>query len=133
MKQTLKKYSILVIDDDTTLVQVLNDKLKREGFSVFEAFDGVQGLAQSLKHRPDLILLDILMPVMDGLTMMNKLREENEWGKKVPIIILSNLSPDEEKMMHTINTALPAYYLVKSNWSLDEVVNKIRDTLESIR
>ena len=69
------------------------------------------------------------MPKMDGLTMMKKLRSENSWGKNVPIVLLTNLSPDTEKVNKSITEDAPAYYLLKPNWSFDDVVEKVKERL----
>ena len=69
------------------------------------------------------------MPVMDGLTMMDKLREKNLYGKNVPIILLTNLSASEERIMQAITKNEPAYYLVKSDWDLSAVMEKIKERL----
>ena len=72
------------------------------------------------------------MPVMDGLTMMDKLREKDLYGKNVPIILLSNLSASEEKIMAAITKNEPAYYLVKSDWDLSHVVEKVKERLSRV-
>ncbi len=117
------------VEDDNVLRNVLHEKLKLEGFGVLEAKDGAEGLDVALREKPDLILLDILMPVMDGITMMKKLREVNEWGSKVPIILLTNLSADDENIMKAITENEPAYYLVKSNWTMADLMEKIKERL----
>ena len=129
MENTQNKQKILVVEDDLPVLRALVDKLIREGFVVLQAKDGQEGLAVALRDHPDLILLDIIMPKMDGLTVMKKLRAENEWGKKVPIIFLTNLSPDAEETNKSITEGVPAYYLVKTNWSMADVVEKIRERL----
>ena len=120
---------VLVVEDDPPVLRALVDKLTREGFAVLQGKNGEEGLAIALAERPDIILLDILMPVMDGSTMMKKLREENEWGKKVPIILLTNLSTAEIKIVKAVVEADPAYYLVKTNWSMAAVMSKVKETL----
>ena len=93
-----------------------------------EAFDGGEGLAIALEKHPNLVLLDIVLPVMDGVTLLDRLRED-EWGKNVPVIILSNLSDAstiEESKDKGVNS-----YLVKTDWKLDEVVAKVRETLKN--
>ena len=130
--ESIVKKKILVIEeveDDASLRNVLHDKLYHEGFSVLEARNGEEGLATALREHPDLILLDIIMPKMDGITMMKKLRQTNEWGKQVPIILLTNLSPVDDKINQAIADNEPAYYLVKSNWSIEDLVEKIRERL----
>ncbi len=118
--------TILIVEDESALLMVLTDKFRREGFLVHNADDGQKGLQCALQNKPDIIVLDIVMPSMDGLTMLKKLRE-NKWGNTVPVLILSNLSDPEQ-----INEATGrgrVEYLVKSNWGLDDVVRKVKDTL----
>jgi DNA-binding response OmpR family regulator len=117
---------ILVIEDDASLRNALRDKLTLEGFSVLEAQDGEEGYAVALREHPDLILLDIVMPVMDGITMLQKVRED-AWGTDAKVIILTNLS-DNEKVAEAL--AQKSYdFLVKSNWKIADVVEKIKQRL----
>lgn len=127
--ENTKKYTILIVEDNLILLKTLTDNLIGEGFLPLQARDGEEGLAIALDRHPDLILLDILMPVMDGLTMMKKLRTKDAWGKKVPIILLTNLSPDEEKIMKSIVEDEPAYYLVKTDNKISDVIEKIKERL----
>lgn len=127
MTQANKK--ILIVEDELSLRNALRDKLSRENFAVLEAKNGEEGLEVALREHPDLILLDIIMPVMDGMTMLKKLRYENEWGKTVPVIILTNLTSDNEERMRDITNTEPSYYLVKSDWKIEDVVAKIRERL----
>ncbi len=107
--------------------QALVDELTREGFQTLEARNGKEGLESALKEHPDLILLDIVMPVMDGMTMMKKLRE-SAGGKKIPVILLTNLSATD-KIMTGIVRDEPSYYLVKSDWKIADVIVKIKEML----
>jgi len=122
---------ILVVEDDLPSRSAIMDKLMREGFNVYEAADGEQGLAIALQYFPDLILLDIIMPKMDGLTLLQKLRESGDWGKNVPVILLTNLGSDEKTIVKSVERDLPAYYLVKANWRLSDVVAKVRERLQN--
>lgn len=79
MAKKTENRSILIVDDEPALLAALVDKFTRAGYSVTVAEDGQQGLNSALKNHPDLILLDIIMPVMDGLTMLAKLRRDG-WG-----------------------------------------------------
>ena len=125
------KNTILIVEDEIIISKTYAEELRDEGFIVFTAGDGKEGLKLALLKKPDLILLDILMPVMDGLTMMDKLRKKNIYGKKVPIVLLSNLSSGEEKIMKTVTNTKnePTSYFVKSDWDLDDVVDKIKQLL----
>ncbi|MFZ3099762.1 MAG: response regulator, partial [Minisyncoccales bacterium] len=97
-------------------------KLAREGFAVLEAKNGKEGLEMALSAHPDLILLDIVMPVMDGMTMLQKLRED-AWGAKAKIFMLTNLS-DMNKVADAIMQG--SYdYLVKTDWTLEDIVDRI--------
>lgn len=127
MTKTNKK--ILIVEDELSLRNALSDKLLREGFEIVEAKNGEEGLEVALREHPDLILIDIIMPVMDGMTMLKKLRDEDEWGKTVPVIILTNLTSDNEERLRDITNAEPSYYLVKSDWKIEDVVAKIRERL----
>jgi DNA-binding response OmpR family regulator len=120
---------IETVEDDTSIREVLRDRLDLEGFQVLEAKDGEEGLSTAVREHPDLILLDILMPKMNGIDMMKKVRESGAWGKNVPIILLTNISPDDEAINKAITENEPAYYLVKSNWSIEELVKKINERL----
>ena len=121
-----KKQTILIVEDEQALLKVYAERFSEEGFLVLKASNGQEGLDTALREKPDIILLDILMPVMDGLTMMQKLRENKSWDKSVPIIFLTNLSEHEERVMKSANENKPAYYLVKSDWSLSSIVEKAK-------
>jgi two-component system alkaline phosphatase synthesis response regulator PhoP len=127
------KTKILIVEDEVIINKTYAEELRYEGFEVFTSKNGKDGLKIALSKKPDLILLDILMPIMDGLTMMDKLRKENVYGKRVPIVLLSNLSPQEEKIMKCItNTnSEPTYYFVKSDWDLADVLEKIKEILKT--
>lgn len=127
MEESKKK--ILVVEDEVSQLHALRDKLAREGFLIVEAINGKQGLKRALQERPDLILLDILLPKMDGMTMLKNLRKQNNWGKHVPVIILTNLTSDDEDRMHDITETEPSAYLVKADWKIDEVITKVRERL----
>ena len=124
-----KKTKILMVEDEAVISKAYAEELRDEGFLVLTATNGRDGLELALREKPDLILLDILMPVMDGLTMMDQLRTKDLYGKKVPIILLTNLSASEEKIIQAIAKNEPAYYLVKSDWDLSGVIEKIKERL----
>ncbi|MDP1845486.1 MAG: response regulator [Candidatus Moranbacteria bacterium] len=127
MEQKNSGKKILIIEDELPMLKALSDKFTLEGFSVLEARNGEEGMDVAIKTKPDLILLDLLMPVMDGKAMMEKLRRD-EWGKKVPIIILTNLNPDNKTLNEIISSG-PAYYFIKSKWKLEDLVKKVKKEL----
>jgi DNA-binding response OmpR family regulator len=125
-----KKILILVVEDEEIQSRVLTEKLAGEGFDVLQAFDGEEGLRLSLAEHPDLILLDLVMPKIDGLTMLKKLRGDS-WGAKATVMILSNIS-DPATVSEGMSADLGGTYeyLVKTNWSLDDVIARIKQKLE---
>ena len=122
--ESSKNKILLITEDEPALRYVLRDKLSNIGFKVFEAADGEEGLAVALKERPDLILLDLLMPKMEGISMLKKLRED-EWGKKVKVLVLTNLE-DTNKISEAIEHGAEEY-LVKSDWTIESIVSKVRE------
>ncbi|MCX6721078.1 MAG: response regulator [Candidatus Staskawiczbacteria bacterium] len=127
--QKIVKTKILLVEDDEDVREIYSAALIRNGFEVILAVNGEEGLEKALKNTPDLILLDILLPIMNGFAMLKKLREENEYGKNVPVILLTNLSPDFDDILKGVLETDPAYYIVKVNFSPQQVVEKIRDVL----
>ena len=126
------KEKILIVEDEMSQRKALVDKFTREGFHVLEARDGEEGFNVALTQHPHIILLDIVMPKMDGMTMLKKLRQENTWGKSVPVILLTNLSADDDKIIQGVAADEPAYYLVKSNWAINDVVEKVKERLSRV-
>lgn len=124
-----KKKIILVVEDESPQLKALTEHFTREGFLVLQAKNGEEGLEMAIKEQPDIILLDVLMPKMDGMTMLKKLRQENDWGKNVPVIVLTNLNPDSKEVNQAIAEDEPAYYLVKSDISLGELLEKVKEVL----
>ncbi len=119
---------ILIVEDEESMLDALADKFAREGFPrPLTARDGESGLAIALKEHPDLLLVDILMPKLDGLTMLKKIRED-EWGKTAKAIILTNLDTTDE-MLGTVAATEPSYYLLKSNWKIEDVIHKSKEVL----
>ncbi len=117
---------ILIVEDEKSLLEALNLKFSGEGFEVIQAKDGIEGLESALAKRPDLILLDIIMPRMDGITMLKRLREY-DWGKDVPVILLTNLG-DSEKIAEVMEYGVYDY-LVKAEWKMEELVERVKSRL----
>jgi len=118
---------ILIVEDEETLANVISDKLSQEKYRTFIARNGRDGLDAALKEKPDLILLDIIMPVMDGLAMLKELRQD-KWGSTAKVIILTNLTEAEttaEAMEHGVHD-----FLVKTDWKLEDIVKKVKDILK---
>ena len=123
------KKVILIVEDEVPMLTILQEKILASGYGVLTAKDGVEGLQLATTHHPDIVLLDLLMPHMDGMSMLTKLREDL-WGKHVPVIILTNVSPDTDTVLKAIMDTQPAYYFIKSDIKLSEVIEKIEDILK---
>ena len=119
---------ILVVEDDAALREALQTTLEAEKFIVSTANDGEEGLQKVAEKMPGLILLDIAMPKMDGITMMQKL-QVNPATKNIPIIFLTNLS-DIETISKVVRQGI-FDYLVKSEWDIDELVNLVKKRLKN--
>lgn len=122
------KKQLLIIEDEPSMLRILTDKLTESGYQVIQSTNGEEGLEMAMSKHPDLILVDVLMPKLDGIAMMNKLRED-PWGKDVPVIVLTNVSADSDDTLQAIVKNQPAYYLVKSNTELSDIAEKINDIL----
>ncbi|MFA5021655.1 MAG: response regulator [Patescibacteria group bacterium] len=120
------KKILLIIDDEAMVRKALLSQFDQNEVEVLTANDGQEGLKIALDYHPDLILLDLVMPKMDGMTMLTKLRQD-EWGKKAEVIILTNLN-DTNKVAEAVECDTYEY-LVKVGWNVTDVVNKIRKKL----
>lgn len=118
---------ILIVEDELAYLSLLSDQLSKMGYTIIEAINGKVGLEKAKSEKPDLILLDIRMPVMDGMTMLDLLRKE-VGGRSVKVIMLTNLEPDNKIIGEVVN-GQPAYYFVKSNVKLDDLFVKIKEIL----
>ena len=119
---------ILLAEDDSVLREMYRLKLKNHGFGVITASDGAEALAIAMSQRPDLVILDVKMPRLTGLEVMQKLRA-NSWGKDVLIIILTAFDTTEAALKQ-IATEHPAYYLVKDRITPDELMEKVKELLK---
>jgi DNA-binding response OmpR family regulator len=121
------KTKILIVEDDLFLRRLCQKKLEKEGFEVILAEDGREGIKQAKKTSPDLILLDIILPNIDGFEVLKILKDEVS-TKLIPIILLSNLGQKED-----INKGLAlgaSDYLIKAHFSPQEIVDKIKEVLK---
>lgn len=116
---------ILIIEDDTFLRELIAKKLSREGFEIVHALDGEEGLKKSKEEKPDLILLDLILPTIDGFEVLSQIKRDPELAQ-IPVVILSNLGQREEIEM---GLKMGVDYLVKANFTPSEIVKKIKDIL----
>ncbi|MCK4539893.1 response regulator [Candidatus Parcubacteria bacterium] len=116
---------VLLVEDDAFLREICSKKLTKEGYTVYEAIDGEQALEGVKQVKPDIILLDIILPAIDGFQILNEIKSNpNEAISKVPVIMLSNLGQDDD-----IKKAMDAGaddYLVKAHFTTEEIVSKIK-------
>ena len=132
MAEENDKKTILIVEDEEPMLQALSDTFTSAGYFISQAKNGEEGLALALKVHPSVILIDILMPKMDGLTMLKQLRQDT-WGKQVPIIILTNVNPDTQTVLQEVMESQAAYYLVKSDVTLSEILDKVQDILSAAK
>lgn len=118
--------TILLIEDESALQKTIGDALSQEGFSILSALDGEAGLRIAQEKRPDVILLDLILPKANGFDVLKSLKEKEETSG-IPVVVLTNLESIED-----IQKALDlgaTTYLVKSNYTLEEVVEKVKQAV----
>ena len=118
---------ILVVEDEVSLQKAMVDVLKINGYEALGALDGESGLSRAQKEKPDLILLDIILPKMNGFDVLKTLKSDAA-TKDIPVIVLTNLegTMDVEQAL----TLGATTYLVKTNYELEDIVKRVKDTLE---
>ncbi|MFA4830690.1 MAG: response regulator [Patescibacteria group bacterium] len=118
-----KKIHVLLIEDDIFLANIYKMKFEMEGFKVTVSDNGELGLADAKKKKPDIILLDILLPKMDGFTVLEKLKAA-ESTKIIPVILLTNLGQKDDVEKGLKLGAVD--YLIKAHFKPSETVEKVR-------
>ncbi|MEX0919088.1 MAG: response regulator [Candidatus Paceibacterota bacterium] len=123
---SLGKFKILIAEDDHYLAWALSDKLSRRGFTVEKVANGREAMAKLKENKPDLLILDILMPIYSGFQVMEDIRANADLAD-ISVVVLSNL--DQESDIKRAKDLGAIEYLVKSNIKLKAVVAKIEDIL----
>ena len=118
---------ILLVEDDKFLRKAAEAMLKKHGFTVTTAADGEEGLAAARLQPPDMVLLDLIMPKLQGFQVLEALKGAVETAG-IPVIVLSNLGQDAD-VARALQSGAVAYF-IKSNTSLTNLVTKVRDVLE---
>jgi two-component system response regulator VicR len=118
---------ILIVEDDPVLLKVLSTKVKDADYTVVEAKDGKQALAKFKKWHPDLVLLDIVMPLKSGFEVLEEIKIKQK--SKTPVIILSNLAEDQN--IDKWKKLGASDYITKSNFTLEEIIIKINKIIGS--
>ena len=125
---TVQKKRVLVVDDDNNLRNVLLDALSASGFEAKGAANGEEGLATALSEHPDAIMLDVMMPKMDGWQVLEKLRADS-WGAKANVLMLTSLGGMENvaqalgKQVHN--------YIVKSDLNMDNIAETVNNLIKN--
>ena len=118
---------ILLIEDEKILAEMYRDKFTQAGFEVFLAFDSKEGLALAKKEKPDLIVLDILLPRENGIAFLTRLRKESEISS-IPVVAFSNYDDPETKRQAAKLGVKD--YLIKTSYTPQEIIEKIKGYLK---
>lgn len=127
-KPPSQKFTVCIVEDEELISEMYKAKLEQEGYQVLLADDGEKGLALIKESKPDIALIDLMMPNKDGFSLMKSLKEDPSLSK-IPIIILTNLD-DAETAEKTADFDA-AFYLIKSQYSPTDVVNIVGEVLDS--
>lgn len=123
---SIKAKTVLVVEDDQSLRELLEKRLNDNDLHAITASDGDDALYKSIKHKPDLIILDVMLPKMSGMELLHIIRK-HEWGKNIPVIVLTN-NDDIEVMNESIKHGVHCHY-IKSNTSLNSLMQTIQGQL----
>ncbi len=119
--------TILIVEDEPTLQKALTIALEQEGYQVQGALDGEAGLRLAKETKPNLILLDLILPKMDGFEILEELKKD-ENTKDLPVIILTNLESSQDIEKALVLGAKT--YLVKANYDLKDVIQKVKENIQ---
>ena len=125
------KGKVLLVDDDPLIIRMYQKKLSTDGFSVSTASNGEEAIVQIMKDKPDIVLLDVMMPRMNGIETLKTLKEKPETSR-IPVIFLTNLGDSQEDMERAKQLGV-LEYLVKSNIKLSELSEKVGKTISDSR
>lgn len=118
---------ILIVEDEEFLMRALKDNLEADDYDVAVTTNGEEAIEHLRRHRPGLILLDLLMPKQDGFYVLEELRKNPEW-KTIPVVVLSNLGGDLE-IKRALEMGADDYF-VKSQHPIEEVMEKVKEYFE---
>ncbi|MGB3988494.1 MAG: response regulator [Minisyncoccales bacterium] len=120
-------YKILVVEDDKFLRELISQKLTREGYDVKEAIDGEDGVVKVKEEKPDIILLDLILPGMDGFEVLAKIKDDPE-VENIPVVILSNLGQRDDVERGLKLGAVD--FLIKAHFTPGEIIEKIEKVMK---
>ena len=124
---TDEKIKVMLVEDDPFIRDIYQVKFSQEGFEVIVVDNGIKALKKLEQIIPNIILLDIIMPYMDGLETLKNIKSNEDW-KKIPIIMLTNIS-EKEKISESEKYGV-SNYLIKSHFTPSEVVDKVKNLLK---
>jgi DNA-binding response OmpR family regulator len=126
-KDEIKKGKVLLVDDDPLIIRMYEYRLRHDGYQVFLAFDGEGAIIEAKKSLPDIILLDLMMPKMNGVEALKFFKKESD-TKHIPVIVLTNLGDDPSYI--SLTKELGAIdYLVKADTSLKELTQRVENVI----
>lgn len=117
---------IVIVEDSRQTSTILTEILTKEGYSVYTAYDGIEGYRLIKKIKPDLVLLDLLLPKVSGFDICSKMAEDNEI-RKIPIIILSTLAEDKETLRKLKNYEIIRF--MKKPYNIDDLLYEVKKTI----
>ena len=126
MAEEQEKYTVLAVDDENDVLLIVKTALQAEGYNVVTAVDGPDALEAAAEHKPDAIILDIMMPGMDGFEVLDKLRDNSE-TVDIPVIMLTGLS-ERDRMREALERGTK-YYIVKP-FEFQDLISKVRVAIE---
>lgn len=118
---------ILIVEDDKFLRELIVRKLDEEGYEIAEALDGEEGSKKAKEEKPDLVLLDLILPGIDGFEVLAGIKQDSQTSA-IPVIILSNLGQTEDVEKGLKLGAID--YLVKAHFTPGEIIEKVKKALE---
>ncbi len=119
--------TILIVEDEPTLQKALRIALEQEGYEVKSALEGEAGLKLAKESKPNLILLDLILPKIDGFEILTELKKD-ESTKEIPVIILTNLESSQDIEKALVLGAKT--YLVKANYDLKDIIKKVKENIK---
>ncbi len=119
--------NILIVEDDKILRELISQKLEKENYKISAAVDGEEGLKKTKEEKPDIVLLDLILPGIDGFGVLEEIKKDPEINK-IPVVILSNLGQKEE-IERGMNLGATDY-LIKAHFTLSEIVVKVKNILK---
>lgn len=117
--------TVLIAEDEEPLRKILVQSFQAAGYKTLEATNGQEALTQILQAKPVVTILDIMMPVMDGMQALKQIRLD-PWGKTAMVIMLTNLTADN-KILQDLSESAPSYYFVKSDMEPDQLIAKVKE------